>query len=198
MSVAEVVGLLLTAGLFGGAVGAAAVAWGTTRRQRTQQERTQLRDAYARWLAGHMTLSRASVSFVAAFRSLAAETRDSIYFSLRVEEVQRARASWGDAMRELDLAEASFRAHVPSPMISEQLARFKRVEPEALRTAINGSERDADQFVQTLRAADQAAIQFVEKAGARVAPPTRPYLAKSLMTKTAACVERIVDRWSEP
>ena len=76
MSVAEVVGLLLTAGLLGGTVGAAVVVWSTTRRQRARQKRVDLRDAYARWLAGRMTLSRASASFVAAFRSMAAETRD--------------------------------------------------------------------------------------------------------------------------
>ena len=198
MSVGEIVGLLMTAGLFGGAVGAAAVAWGMTRRERARQKRMDLRDAYARWLAGHMTLSRASVSFVAAFRSLAAATRDSVYFSLRVEEAQRARASWCDAMRELDLAEASLRTHVPASVIREQLTRFKRVAPAALRAAIDASEGDAHQFVQSLRVADLAAIQFVEQAAAEIDRPAGPRFVRGIISKTAAYLEKIVDGWSEP
>ena len=197
MSVGEIVGLVLTAGLFGGAAGAVVVARITARRQRVFNRRTQLLDAYARWLAGHMTLSRASASFVAAFRSLAAESRDSTFFTLRVEEAQRARARWCDAMRELDLAEASLRTHAPTPVVGEQLTQFKRVEPKALRAAINGSETDADQFMQLLRAADQAAIQFVEQAAAAIDAPARPSAFRDLIVKMAVQIDTIIDSWSK-
>ena len=198
MSVGEVVGLVLTAGLFGGGVGAVVTAWGTGRWRRTAQERAALRDAYARWLAGHMTMSRVSVSFVMASRSLAGAARGSAFYSLRIEEVQRARADWCNAMRELDLAEASLRTHLLPQEIREQLAGIERIAPKTVRAAINGSERDVDQFAQALRAADQAVIEFVENALDKIDTPSGPSALRVLAGNIGAYFEAIADRWGKP
>ncbi len=64
-------------------------------------------EAYAGWLAARTILSRASISFVSAFRSLAVEPVQSNYAALRSAEAQRARSAWSDALKELDRAEAA-------------------------------------------------------------------------------------------
>ncbi|MBU0716679.1 MAG: hypothetical protein KJ749_00385 [Planctomycetes bacterium] len=197
MSTGELIGLSLTAGLLAGAISAAAVAWVVLRQQSARETRSIRIDAYSRWLAGCLTLSRASVSFIAAFRALGAEPRSSAYFSLRAEEAQRARAYWGDAMRELDVAEAALLVWDQSPSLPAELARFPRVEARELRVTIDGDETDMDEFAQKMRAADEAAVRFVQR---ETAPPNSaggPTLAR-LILRTAKQLQSIVHRWARP
>ena len=197
MSTGELIGLSLTAGLLAGVISAAAVAWVVLRQQGAQETRSFQIDAYARWLAGRLTLSRASVSFVAAFRALGAEPRGSAYFSLRAEEAQRARACWGDAVREVDVAEAALLVWDQSPTLPGQLACLPRVEARELRATIDGDEANVDEFAQRMRAADQAAILFVRR---QTAPPNSagaPTFAR-LVIRTARQIQSIVDRWARP
>ena len=105
MSSGEVVGLLLTVMLLGVAA-SGAVAWLIWHRSsRLRESHVRRIDASAEWLAARVTLTRTSISFVTAFRELAAAHGNADAIALRRDEAQRARAAWCDARRELDRAE---------------------------------------------------------------------------------------------
>ncbi|MGB2985586.1 MAG: hypothetical protein WBE26_06855 [Phycisphaerae bacterium] len=195
MSQGEIVGLLLTVALLAAIVGAVLTAVAALRRDRAAELRTRQIDAYAQWLAARMTLSRASVSFVVAFRALAAQRRDSDYFLLRRDEAQRARADWCDARRELDRAEAVLVAWSDDPSIRKQLARFDLVAPDVLRLAINSDQGDVDRLAQRLHDADQRAAEFVHAATASTRASRFP--ARKRLTVAADYVESIVEHWTK-
>jgi hypothetical protein len=130
---------------------------------------------------------------VAAFRALAAERRESTYFSLRKEEAQRARALWCETSRDLDLAEATLTT-ISDSGFQTQIAASERVSAEVLRTAINGAPAAFDDLVQQLRAADQRAVEFARAAAAgsrRGASSWRGRLG--LLTRP---IQSVVHRWS--
>jgi hypothetical protein len=164
MSTGEVIGLAVAAGLVGGLIGAIVIAVLQTRRQDRFGVKARRIDAYARWLAARLALSRASLSFVSAFRVLAAEPRDSTYFALRTEEAQRVRSQWCDAVREVDLAEATLIAWAEDPSLPLRLEQFDRVGVGALRRAVAGSDEDVDALVNRLHESDQRAAEFVGQA----------------------------------
>lgn len=195
MSTAELIGLLATVVLFAGGVGVVATALLAARRGSAADARMRRIDAYAQWLAAYKTLARASTSFVAAFRALAAERRDAVYFSLRRDEAQRARAAWCDAMRELDRAEASLVAWSSDPSIHEQLARFRRAQPEALRVAIDGNQVDVDKLLHELHGADELAAEFVIRA--TVQAHDGESATRRLLARVVTHVETIVHHWSK-
>ncbi len=163
MSTSEVVGLVVAAGLVGGLAGSMLVALIVTRITKVRDRRARRIDAYARWLAARLAVSRACVSFVAAFRSLRREPRDSTFFSLRADEAQRARAQWSTAMQELDASEAVLIAWSIHDDIGDRLAGFERVAAHTLREAINGSDEEADALSQRLRTVDRSATEFVRE-----------------------------------
>ena len=197
MSVGEVVGLTIAAALVGGAAGVALIVSITLPRQRLRERESQKADAFSRWLAARITLSRTSISLVAAFRSLAAARPDSTYFPLRMEEAQRTRASWSDAMRELDLAEASLRTPVRTPAVQERLMRFNRIGADALQVAIDGDEQEVARLVQTLRAADRAAIELMESVTAGLDAAPRQSVLGPLLQRPRQWLGTIVEQWSE-
>ena len=193
MSAGEVVGLALTAGLVSGVVGAVLVAVITSQRHWDAQRHGRQIDAYAGWLAARLTLSRACESFVAAFRAIAAEPRDSAYFSLRTEEVRRARSQWCDAARQLDLA--ALLAWSTDRSIIERKVPSDRIGADALRQAINGDERDVDRLLKELRTADRLAIDYVRNATLDIDPQGRLSMWREILAKAAAHIESIVNRW---
>ncbi len=150
MSSEEVVGLMLTVALLSATAGTAVTAAVILRRSGMSQWRMRRVDAYARWLAAWMTLSRVSASFVAAFRALATERRDSEYFALRRHEAQRARAAWSDAMRELDRAEAALIAGTVAPSIRAGGPAVKRASGRV--STINTKTRTSKRGLQDSKA----------------------------------------------
>jgi hypothetical protein len=194
MSPGEVVGLALTAGLVGGVIGAVLVALVATRRESHIERRACQADAWAKWLAARLTLSRACGAFVVSFRVLAGESRDSSYFSLRMHEAQRSRGQWSDAMRQLDLAEAALMAE--GLLHTRARGRFPadRIGPEALRRAIEGTELDVDRLHQALRESDRLAMEYVREAtgsdGRRA-----PQAWREVLSRTRAYLESIIDHW---
>lgn len=194
MSWVEIAGLALTAALVGGAVGAALTAMvartGAARAER-QEHTTQ---TYARWLAARLTFSRASATFVATFRALAAERRDSPQFPLRMEEALRARIAWSEASRDLDYAGAMLLMTVHDSAIDRGLGEFKRVSAEALRDVVAGNSKGVEEWLQGLHTADQRAFDFVRDA------TTSTHEKKSIWCKRLAHlttpIRMIVDRWS--
>ncbi len=197
MSTGEVAGLALAVGSLGAVVGAAVAVWLTSRHFRAETTRNGKRDALAHWLAARMTLTRASVSFVAAFRSLARERSDSNYYPLRQQEAQRTRVQWCDAVRELDLAEASLRVWAWTPSLQEWLMRFDHIDASTLRDTINGTEQDVCSLLSELHDSDRIAIQFVDSAVAEIdRSPKRPRF-RDVLERTIEDVRIIVDRWSK-
>ena len=194
MSWDETIGLMLSVALLSGVVGAALAAGFVRRREAREADRAREADAYVRWLAARLTLSRASVSFVAAFRALAAERRESAYFSLRSEEAQRARAFLCEAASALDLAEATLITTISDPNLQTQIASFERCTAEALRTAINGDQATVDALVQQLRAADQRAVELVRATTASIRRNTSSWCER--LGLLARPIQSVVDRWS--
>ncbi len=196
MSVGEMIGLLLATGVVGGAVGAAVTTALVGRRRAAEDCSRQQVDVLGRWLAARITLGRVSASFVAAFRSLAAEPTDSDYFSLRTEEAQRARTQWCEAVGELDLAEASLRAWIPSSLVDGRNECFERVSAEVLRVAIDGKEPELDRLMKELQSADRSAAKFVEETSAILRPPPPWMTGERLLGRLALQVRRIVGHWA--
>lgn len=193
MSWDEIVGLTLMAALIGGVVGAAIAL--VARSGAALAERLEhTTRTYARWLAARLTFSRASASFVAAFRALAAERRDSPRFPLRMEEALRARVSWSEASRDLDYAEAMLLTSVRSPAIDRGLGEFERVSAEVLRDVVAGDSKGVEKWLQELHAADQRALDFVRGATANT-HGNQPIWRKRLARLTTP-IRSIVDRWS--
>ena len=198
MAAGEVACLVAVGVLIGVAVGAALALHLASRSSQTVARRTDLADRHTRWLAARLTVSRASLSFVAAFRALAAERGDSIHLTLRTEEAQRARAHWCDAMREVDLAQAAMIAHGE---IDPQLeARFESppVSGALLRQAINGDEREVARLVKRLGEADRASVDLVRSIAARRDSLGWQDRCRRRVSQSIALAESIINRWSRP
>ena len=197
MSAGEVAGMAALAGLCGVVAGATITILVTSRALHGTERRGQRVDVYTRWLGARLTASRASLSFVAAFRALAAERRDSVYFALRTDEAQRARGYWCDAIRQLDLAEAALIAFGAVGPEVNPCDQFFRIGPDALRRAINGDEIDVDALAQDLHRADRAAIDYVRHAvaGGKMRAGKRGF--DHLLATTGKRLKAIVDHWSD-
>jgi hypothetical protein len=198
MSLGEGIGLALTAGLIGGLVGAVLMAAITLRRNREGQRSQDTIAAYAEWLAARLALSRACGSFVAAFRSLAIEPRDGPNLALRTQEAQRARSQWCDAMRDLDLAEAALLAgglRLPS----DGKEHFSdRMNPDALRRAINGDFYEVNTLHQELRRSDRQAIEHIQRVAADLDPRGRSSVCRRILSRAEKRFESIISGWSAP
>ena len=197
MSAGEVAGIAALAGLCGVVAGAAITVLVTSRALHGTERRGQRIDVYTRWLGARLTASRTSLSFVAAFRALAAERRDSIYFALRTNEAQRARACWCDAIQQLDLAEAALIAFGTTGPAHNPRDKFSRIGPGALRRAINGDEIDVDRLAQDLHRADRAAIDFVRHAVASGKIRGDKSRFNDMLATTSKRLKAIVDHWSD-
>ena len=207
MSWDEIVGLALTAALIGGAVGAA-LAVLVARSGAALAERqaglilaeplkggsADATQTYVRWLAARLTFSRASASFVAAFRTLAAERRDSPLFLLRMEEARQARVSWSEVSRDLDFAEAMLLTSIHDPAIDRRLGECEHVSAEALRDVVAGESKGVEKWLQELRASDRSALDFVRGATANT-HRNQSIWCKRLARLTTP-IRTIVDRWS--
>ena len=196
MTEREAIGLAIMAGVLGGVFGAVATALFCAYRDRVLTARACRRDAIAQWLAARITLGRASLSFVAAFRSLAAERRESRYFSLRQDESQRARARWCLAAESLDLAEAKLRVGTPSPGFSKRLDGFARQSVESLRAAIDGDDVAVDRFMQAVLDVERRAIALAEAAAAEHEPLHLPAAFLKIVDDAKERVEAIINGWS--
>lgn len=196
MTEREAIGLAIVAGVLGGVLGAVVTALICAYRDRVLAARSCRRDAIAQWLAARITLGRASLSFVAAFRSLAAERRESRYFSLRQDESQRARAQWWRAAESLDLAEAKLRVGTRSTGFSKRLDGFERHSVKSLRAAIDGDEVAVDRFVQAVLDVERRAIALAEAGAAEHEPSHLPAAFWKIADDAKERVEAIINGWS--
>lgn len=187
---------VILAGVVGGMIGAVLTALYCTFRSRVLDVREARRDAIARWLGARITLGRASVSFVSAFRSLAAERLESRYHGLRMEESQRVRAQWCRAAESLDLAEAALRVRLRSEESAARLNGFERTSVESLRGAIDGDELTVDRFVQAVLDAEREAIGLAGAITAESEPSRFGAAFRTIIGQVTAQVEGIADGWA--
>ncbi len=187
---------IILAGVLGGLIGAVLTALYCTFRRRTLDVRDARRDAIARWLGARITLGRASVSFVAAFRSLAAERLKSRYHGLRIEESQRVRAQWCRAAESLDLAEATLRVWLRSLEFEERLDGFERTSVESLRAAIDGDELAVDRLLQAVLTAEREAITLAGAITIAGEPARFAAVFRKTIDQVKEHVDGIVNGWS--
>ncbi|UCE58645.1 MAG: hypothetical protein JSU63_14520 [Phycisphaerales bacterium] len=192
MSAGEIAGLVILSALLGAGVAGLIIALRVS--QQSGDREAQQIEAYARWLAACLAVSRASLSFVAAFRALAAERRESAYFELRKDEAQRARAHWCDVLGELDRAEAVLRVWHAARPGHYRCAEFHRVRPDVLRSVINGTQGDFDRLSEMLRNADKLAVEFACAAAKHITARRRNRVVERFH-QTACEVKRVVDGW---
>ncbi len=159
----ELIGAMIGAGVAAGCTAAAVVLLVSQRRQRSADLAARRVDLHARWLAARLALSRESASFVTAFRLLAVEPRKSAAFALRLEEAQRIRGRWHEAVASLDRAEAELVAWCDAAMTGEELRRIPRPGLSDLRRAVHGHETDTDELITRLAEQDRSAIAAVER-----------------------------------
>lgn len=196
MAEGQTISIVILAGVLGGMVGAVLTALYCTFGSRVLEVRAARRDAIARWLGARITLGRASVSFVAAFRSLATERPESRYVGLRQEESQRVRTQWCRAAESLDLAEATLRVWLRSPEFQGRLDGFERTSVESLRAAIDGDEVAVDRLVQAVLDAEREAIALAEAITAAGEPSRFAVAFRKTIDRVTKHVESIVDGWS--
>ncbi|MFQ5494686.1 MAG: hypothetical protein ACE5EX_04835 [Phycisphaerae bacterium] len=161
MSVSEVAGLVLTAGLLGAAVGIAVAAALIGHRHHLDRLESQRRQSLAGWLAARLTLNRASLSFAAAYRALAAERSGLEAVALRREEVQRARAAWCDALCDYDRAKAALLVWNHGNGLWEKLTALERHLPDAIQAALCGEPADLERLAARLRRLDVSSAGVV-------------------------------------
>jgi|GEM_PF-2668283 len=187
---------VVLAGVLGGIVGAALTSLYWTKRRRWASEQEIKREVIASWLAARIAMGRASVSFVAAFRSLGAAAQESRFFSLRQDEAQRVRAQWVRAAQDLNMAEAKLRVWFAREDLAGRAERLDRISVESLRACIDGDEVDADRLVQSVLSMERQAIAFAEEAVTGPAHPRRALVLRELLRRAVAQMEAVADGWA--
>lgn len=195
MSTGELVGLVATALLLGLLIGGSAVLASAPRRIQRERRRTARLGAYAQWLAARRSLTRASISLVAAFRSLAAEQAHSRFFGLRAAEAQRARSDWCDRVRDLDGAEAALLVHGDVPNSNPAWCLLNRVDADALQAAIDGTDHQVRSLISTLLRTDREAEEIVHLIVEGERSNSVDSAVSILIVRLARWIQRITEGW---
>lgn len=191
MSAGELIGIIITAVLLGGAITAAVTLTLAIKQGRAGSPRPNQNDANERWLAVRLTLSRVSISFVMAFRSLAKETKESPYYALRTQEAQRARDQWSQAKTEYERALAAVIVQSTNPSIVATLKSMDIVDASELRSAINGSPLTVQKLRDRLDQQDQNAIRWVQQINGPTQSPME------LLLKPVRYLQNIIQHWDQ-
>lgn len=163
MSAGELIGLIITVGLLCGAITAFVIVILTVKQSHSGSPRPELLDACERWLGAKFTLSRVSLSFVMAFRSLAKESKESPYHSLRTQEAQRTREQWSQAKTKYERTLAAVIVRSRDPNIAATFKSMDIVNAGDLRQAINGSPVAVQRLRHHLNQQEQNAIRWVQQ-----------------------------------
>lgn len=196
MSVAEGIGLAMVAGLCGIACGALAAMVVVLQDRRQAGARHRRVDAYVRWLAARLALSRACAALVASTRALANERPESAYFDLRKEEARRSRNQWYEALHELDLARVSLVILTGDTSLRSQLTRLGGIDADLIRTAIQADNPKWEHLMERLRTADGEAVQFVETA--MIEGKRKDRGMETCLTRTVHLGRSIFRHWTKP
>lgn len=191
MSAGELIGIIITAFLLGGAITATVILTLAIKQGRAESPRPNRNDAYERWLAARLTLSRASISFVMAFRTLARETKESPYYALRTQEAQRTRDQWSQAKTEYERALAAIIVHSRNLDIVMTLQTMDIIDAGDLRSAINGSPLAVQGLRDRLDQQNQHAIRWVQQ----INDPTQSPM--ELLLKPVRYLQNIIQHWDK-
>lgn len=191
MSAAELIGLIITAGLLGGAITAAVTLTLAIKRGQSESPRPNPNDAYEQWLGARLTLSRVSISFVMAFRSLARESKESPYHELRTQEAQRARNQWSQAKTQCERALTAVIVQHSDPDIVSAIQAMDTVDAGELRSAINGSPLGVQHLRDRLDLQDQNAIRWVQQNSRHSPSPI------DLLLRPVIYLQNIINHWEK-
>ncbi|RME41008.1 MAG: hypothetical protein D6788_02150, partial [Planctomycetota bacterium] len=172
MSGGEIAGLMGVTALLAGSAGAG-IALSVSRYRFRIRAEEQRREAWTRWLAGRLALSRAVLSLAAAMRALRGLDRTDPLWNLHREELRRARRAVRRARSRTEQAEAALIARINDDEIVERLRRLPCPSSETLRRAAEGSASDWHALREELRRLDDQAVELVHRgamnAGGRMA-----------------------------
>lgn len=171
MTSSELIGYSLTIALLGIAIGVF-TSWLISSRAHFN-DRASWQEAWQRWLAARLRLTRTSLSFVTSFRALASTRKNDHYYSLRCDEAQRTRADWCAAMTELEQAQAALTVRCQSTMLYEQVSQIRGVSATQLRQAIHGNVEHVQKFALQLRGLDDTAVSLTRMNTTLSAPRRR-------------------------
>lgn len=191
MSAGELIGIIITAILLGGAITAAITVTLAIKQGRAESLRPNQNDVNERWLAARFTLSRVSISFVMAFRSLAKETKESPYHSLRTQEAQRTRDQWSQAKTEYERALAAVIVQSRNPDIATTLQKMDTIDASELQNAINESPLTVQKLRDRLDQQDRYAIRWVQQ----INSPTQSPM--DILLKPVRYLQNIIQHWEQ-
>ncbi|MDO8631507.1 MAG: hypothetical protein Q7R41_13560 [Phycisphaerales bacterium] len=195
MSAGEVVGLVLTAALVGGACGALLAArWHATVRHAAFEERRI--DATVRWLDMHAELSRTTIALVKAVRTLATEPRNSAIFAERRDAVRKAQRRRRKARGAHSLAEAAMILWSRDPVRAEAVIGAFPDDEEIRRIALHGTQEEMNALFHRISEADRRAVEGVRRD--RLASARTPRFLRSLACWAEGMVSRVVRSWDRP
>lgn len=195
MSAGEVVGLVLTATLVGGACGALLAArWHAAARYAAFEERRI--DATVRWLDAQAELSRTTIALVKAVRTLATEPRDSAIFAEQRDAVRKAQRRRRKARRAHSLAEAAMILWSRDPRRAEAVNGAFPDDEEIRRIALHGTQEEVQALFRRISEADRRAVEAVRRD--RLASARTRRLWRSLACWAEGIVSRVVRSWDRP
>lgn len=168
MTAGEVVGLSMTVALLAFFSGVLVMASRDRGQSTTHRELESKRRKLANFLSARRAATRASMTFVAAFRGLTGENEISPRNRLRVKEAHASRRRLHDALDKLNHAEAELIVRFPDWNAVGEGGRI--VEPDILKTAIEGSEQDVAVLSRLLHDGDKQASLAVREYARSLSP----------------------------
>jgi hypothetical protein len=189
VSAGEVVGLSLTVALFAFLAG---VILGTSRDRRDSspaRDRAERNAVLSRFLSARRAATRASLTFVAAFRALAGTEEASVHRRMRVGEAHASRRRLRDALDRLNRAEADVIVWFPDRERTDQ--RNGSLDVATMRAAIDGTDSDVATLQKRLRDADRLAATRVRAWAKTSGDPPRQLIAGDFVGTIRSALDRL-------
>ncbi len=169
------------------------------RKTNRNRQLNAIRRRWSRWLAARRTMSRATVSLVAAFRALRRDQPGEVSRSWRYDEAQRARAYWHDALREHERAEADLEVGHWLANVDTHFISPRHPASDGFRAAITGSPDDTNALLLRVQAVDHEASAFAMANIQRELTKQRSNFQNPLsrfVVRWARFMSQLVDSWA--
>lgn len=197
MSNAEILALVIAAALGGIGTGLGIAILVLLRRAHKNVPSHEAIEAYANWLAARKRFARAAMTFVSTFRALSNSKSQPQSLAARRSEANQARAGWREAAGQLDTAEAGLIAWAQDQSTMRTLEEHPRVCGTGIRSAIDATDREAEEFFDKIELRDRIAAEAL-RPGKHQAGATSPSsgLAIRFAKGVYDCLDELSDRWS--